>query len=202
MRGSNPVSTTFTITHDASEVRQHIDLAIASWHAQEHNDIGIGIDLPSVGFLHPSFKKATEDGYVALGYTVIEAPVVRHKMLIAPQAQYELAYTLIETLRGLPQVDDSGWGKPKVLVNDNMYIVHSTHYYGDYRGGVCGHIHVSAPYRRKVDGIDSCLYWLLRSKFNDNEADAYRRMKLTLQGEVKQIQIEGKSVSCLEIDRS
>ena len=197
-------STNFTINHEGTVINQHAELAAATGHAYGFNFDSVGIDIPNLGAIIKSYRQTTISGYVGIGYTVINTPLYRYalgKMLIAPINQYETLYQLIVKLcalinppanihtdqlrfdqrpAGLLDVN----GKVAVAVSSLVGVKEGEKWYAVRDiGGVYSHLHLAT--NGKTDGIDGYIYYVLRYK-GDNSQDAYRRMKLTLQGDVKQ----------------
>jgi len=211
-------STHFTIDHRGEVVNQHAELAATTGHAYGFNFDSIGIDIPNIGAILNSYKSSVTTGYTSIGYTVIQTPFYSYalgRMLISPIKQYETMYALIEAmcaLRGQVQgihTDQLRFdpepigilnieGKTAVAVS-SLVGGKNSEKFKSFRdvGGVCCHLHVATT--GKTDGIDGYIYYTLRYKMNDNREDAYRRMKLTLQGNVKQTP---QGVKYLTLDRS
>ena len=199
--------------------RKIAELAATTVHAASFNFDSVGIDIPNIGAILRTYNSQTIEGYKNIGYTVIESPFYGYslgKMLIAPQNQYETLYQLIEKLCALrdppgnihtdqllfdPEpvgvFTDNG-GKLVVAVSSLVGTKDSEKFiaFQDV-GGVCCHVHVAV--NGKTDGIDGYIYYVLRYKMGDDSGDAYRRMKLTLQGDVNQTP---EGIKYLILDRS
>lgn len=197
-------STHFTINHEGTIINQHAELAATTGHAYGFNFDSAGVDIPNIGAILRAYKSSVTTGYVNIGYTVINAPFYNSalgKMLISPMNQYETMYQLIVKLCALRNppanihtdqlqfdpkpvglYDDNG--KPAVLVS-SLVGGKDSQKFTDFQsvGGVMAHLHVAT--NGKTDGIDGYIYYTLRHQFQDDSVDAYRRMKLTLQGDVK-----------------
>ena len=211
-------STHFTLNHQGTVINQHAELAATTGHAYGFNFDSAGVDIPNIGAIFRKYKSSTVSGYTNLGYTIIDTPFYRSelsKMLISPINQYETMYKLIKAicdLRNPPpsihtdqlQFDpdpvgvSSIDGKTVVAVSSFVGAKNSEKFRAfQGKGGVCCHLHVAT--NGKTDGVDGYIYYTLRHKMGDDSQNAYRRMKLTLQGNVKQT---AEGLRYLVLDRS
>lgn len=204
-RKDHVVSTHFTITHDGLKVRQHADLIMAAYHAAGHNDTSIGIDLPNIGAIRSVYRSNVRSEYVALGYEVINSPLLNGDTLIGLPQAYETMYALITLLVSLnnppptlhsDQFDIRNFPMGYFIDTDGTHAIYTNKGIESDDGVGC-HMHVAT--HSKVDGIDGCIYYALRSQLRDTPDQAFRRMKATLSSDVK---LDDQGIKYLTLDRS
>lgn len=200
-------STHFTLNHEGTVINQHAELAATTNHAAGFNFDSVGVDIPNIGAILAKYKQSMTDGYVRIGYSLIDVPFYRTggalgKMLISPINQYETMYQLIEKLCALRNPpagvhtdqllfdpEPTGFfdvnGESAVTIS-SLVGARGSRTFSDMQdtGGVYCHLHLAT--NGKTDGIDGYIYYTLRYKLGVDSPTAYRRMQLTLQGDVKQ----------------